>query len=153
RRGYRQDSRAAANVEQARRLVLLQQLEAEPGRRVRAGAEGAAGIDHYRGPVGRRLFPRRADPGAADPASVGENAPPALPAGFDVVHRDDVEAERGLVGVDRVGAVELLDTFREDVEQERELRLAADDHVSPQWNALLSLAKSPSGFPYVRSST
>ena len=76
-----------------------------------------------------------------------EPAPPVLPALGDVVDRDDVEAERRLVGVDRVGAVELLDALREDVEQERELRLSADDDVPPQWNALLSLAKSPSGLP------
>jgi hypothetical protein len=80
---------------------------------------------------------------------VVERAPPVLPALGNVVHGDDVEAERRLVGVDDVRAVELLDTFREDVEQERELRLAADDDVAleVQRNALLSLSKRPSGLP------
>jgi hypothetical protein len=66
---------------------------------------------------------------------------------LDVVDRDDVEAKRRLVGVDGVRAVELLDALREDVEQERELRLAADDDEAPQRNALLSLPKSPSDLP------
>jgi hypothetical protein len=76
-----------------------------------------------------------------------ERTPAVLPAVGHVVHLDDVEAERRLVGVDRVGAVELLDALGEDVEQERELRLAADDDVAPQRNALLSLSKIPSDFP------
>jgi hypothetical protein len=76
-----------------------------------------------------------------------EGAPPVLPALGHVVHRDDVETERRLLGIDRVRAVELLDTLREDVEQQRELGLAADDDVAPQRNALLSLSKSPSDLP------
>jgi hypothetical protein len=78
---------------------------------------------------------------------VVERAPAVLPAFGDVVHRDDVEAERRLVGVDGVGAVELLDALREDVEQERQLGLAADDDVPFQRNALLSLPKRPSDLP------
>jgi hypothetical protein len=79
-----------------------------------------------------------------------QGGPPAvLPALGDVLHLDDVEAERRLVGVHGVGAVELLDTLREDVEQERELGLATDDDVAlqRQRNALLSLSKSPSDLP------
>ena len=78
----------------------------------------------------RRLLPRRPDPEPADRDAVVEVAPLVLPALGDVVDRDDVEAERRLVGVDREGAVELLDALREDVEQEHELRLAADDDVA-----------------------
>jgi hypothetical protein len=80
---------------------------------------------------------------------VVERAPPVLPPFLDVVDRDDVEAERRLLGVDGVRAVELLDTLREDVEQERELGLATDDDVTlqRQRNALLSLSKSPSDLP------
>ena len=66
---------------------------------------------------------------------------------LDVVDRDDVEAERRLLGVDGVRAVELLDAIREDVEQECELRLATDYDEAPQRNALLSLPKSPSDLP------
>jgi hypothetical protein len=78
-----------------------------------------------------------------------EGAPAVLPTLGDVLYLDDVEAERRLVGVHGVGAVELLDTLREDVEQERELGLATDDDVAlqRQRNALLSLSKSPSDLP------
>jgi hypothetical protein len=77
---------------------------------------------------------------------VVEVAPAVGPVFVHIVDRDDVEADRRLVGVDRIGAVELLDALREDVEQERELGLASDDDVAPdcQRNALLSLSKSPS---------
>jgi hypothetical protein len=78
---------------------------------------------------------------------VVEGPPPVLPPLAHVVDRDDVEAERRLLGVDRVRAVELLDALREDVEQQRELGLAADDDVPSQRNALLSLSKSPSERP------
>jgi hypothetical protein len=76
-----------------------------------------------------------------------ECAPPVLPAVGHVVGLHDVEAERRLVGVHGIRAVELLDALGEDVEQERELGLAADDDVAPQRNALLSLPKSPSDLP------
>jgi hypothetical protein len=76
-----------------------------------------------------------------------ERAPAVLPALRHVVRRDDVEAERWLLCVDRIPTVELLDAFREDVEQQRELGLTADDDVASQRNALLSLSKSPSDLP------
>jgi hypothetical protein len=110
---------------------------------MRPGAEGAAGIDHDGDRVRRRLLPRRPDPYATDPDTVVEGSPAVLPSVRDVVRRDDVEAERWLVGVDGIGAVELLDALGEDVEQERELGLAADDDVPSQRNALLSLSNSP----------
>jgi hypothetical protein len=80
---------------------------------------------------------------------VVERAPAVLPARGDVVHLDHVEAEWRLLGIDGEGAVELLDALREDVEQERELGLPADDDVTleAQRNALLSLSKRPSGLP------
>jgi hypothetical protein len=79
---------------------------------------------------------------------VVEAAPGVLPALGDVFDLDDVEAERRLVGVDGERAVELLDALREDVEQEREFGLAADDDVAlqRQRKALFSLPKSPSDF-------
>jgi hypothetical protein len=61
---------------------------------------------------------------------VVEGAPGVLPALGHLVGFDDVEAARRVVRVDRVGAVELLDSLREDVQEERELRLAADDDVA-----------------------
>jgi hypothetical protein len=71
-------------------------------------------------------------------------APGILPAFGDVLDLDDVEADRRLVRVDGERSVELLDALREDVEQEDELRFSADDDVSLQRNALLSLSKRPS---------
>jgi hypothetical protein len=59
-----------------------------------------------------------------------EVAPTVRPVFVDLVRGDDVEAERRLVCVDGIGAVQLLDAFGEDVEQERELRFAADDDVA-----------------------
>src|SRR5262252_4719656 len=119
---------------------------------MRAGAERTARVDDDGDRVGRRPLPRRADPAAADPHAVVEGAPPVLPALGHFVHLDDVEPDWRLLGVDGVRAVELLDALREDVEQERELRLAADDDIPSQRNALLSLPKSPSDLPYVWSS-
>jgi hypothetical protein len=81
---------------------------------------------------------------------VVEGTPAVLPPLGHVVHLDDVEAQRRLVRVDGIRPVELLDAFREDVEQQRELGLAADDDVTLQGqrNALLSLSNSPpSGLP------
>jgi hypothetical protein len=112
---------------------------------MRAGAEGAARLDDQRYRIGRSLslLPRRPHPYGPDPNAVVERAPTVFPALRHVVDRHDVEAERRLVGVDTVGAVELLDALREDVQQESELRLAADDDVPLQRKALLSLPKSP----------
>jgi hypothetical protein len=59
-----------------------------------------------------------------------EVAPPVRPVFVDLVRCDDVEAERRLIRVDGIGAVQLLDALGEDVEQERELRFAADDDVA-----------------------
>jgi hypothetical protein len=78
-----------------------------------------------------------------------ERAPPVLPALDHVIDGDDIKTKRRLVRVDGVRAVEFLDALREDVEQQRELGLAADDDVTPQRNALLSLSKRPSGLSYV----
>jgi hypothetical protein len=78
-----------------------------------------------------------------------EPTPSVLPAVVDVLDLDNVEAERRLLCVDGEGAVELLDAFRKDVQQEQELGLPADDDEALQRKALLSLSKSPSDFPYV----
>jgi hypothetical protein len=76
-----------------------------------------------------------------------EVAPRIRPALVHLVHGDDVETDRRLVGVDGIASVELLDALGEDVKQERELGLAADDDVPSQRKALLSLPKRPSGLP------
>jgi hypothetical protein len=121
---------------------------------VRAGAERAPRIDHDQKRIRVRLLPGRPDPEATDPDAVVKATPRVLPALGDVLDLDDVEAERRLVRIDGERAVELLDALGEDVEEERELRLAADDDVSlqRQRNALFSLSKRPSDLSYVRSS-
>jgi hypothetical protein len=50
----------------------------------------------------------------------------------------------GVVGVDGEAAVDLLDTDREDVEQLRELELAAGNEDASQRNALFNFSKKPS---------
>jgi hypothetical protein len=76
-----------------------------------------------------------------------ESAPGILPALLDVLGLEQVEAERRIVGIDRVRAVQLLDALGKDVQQERELGLAADYDVPLQRNALLSFSKIPSDLP------
>src|SRR5207302_1177561 len=101
------------------------------------------------------VLPGRPDPEPSHDNAVMERAPLVLPALAHVLDLDDVEADRRLVGVHRERAVELLDALGEDVEEQRELRLAADDDVAlhlVQRNALLSLSKKPSCLSYVRSS-
>ena len=89
--GDREHARPAADVEQAARLLPQQQLQAEPRRRVRAGAERAPGVDHDRGRVGVGLLPRRADPERADANRAVELPPALLPAGLDVGRRGAAE--------------------------------------------------------------
>ena len=66
------------------RRELEQQLEAEPRRRVGAGAERAARIDHDRERASRRRLPRRADPERPDSDRPVELAPAVLPAVLDL---------------------------------------------------------------------
>src|SRR5436305_53848 len=114
---------------------------------MRTRPERAAWIDDDR-------LPGRPDPEAPDLDAVVERAPAVLPPLGHVVRLDDVEADRRLLGVDGERAVQLFDPFREDVQEQQELRLPADDHVplQAQRNALLSLSKRPSSALYVRSS-
>ena len=81
-----------------------------------------------------------------------EAAPRVLPPVGDVVGLEDVEADRRLVGVDGERAVELLDALREEMEEQQELGLPADDDVALQRKTLFSFSKSPSSGLYVRSS-
>ena len=107
------------------RLELLQQLEAEPRRRVRAGAERAAGVDHDRERVAGRRPPTAARPRAADADRPVERAPPVLPARLDVggaraaEERPDALLAGGVrVGgeLDAVRPVDLLEALGEELE-------------------------------------
>ncbi len=71
-----------------------QKLEAEPRRGVRAGAEGAARIDHDRERVRGRGLPRRPQPERPDPHRPVEAPPPILPAGLDLVDHRALESRR-----------------------------------------------------------
>jgi hypothetical protein len=77
-----------------------------------------------------------------------ELAPRLLPA-LRERRRGDLEVEAelalaGVVGVDGVAAVDLLDADREQVEQLGELGLAPGYEDAPQRNALFSFSKKPS---------
>ena len=80
----REHAGAAADVEHAAPLLGLEQLEAELRRRMPAGAERAARIDHDRDRVPVRLLPRRADPEPADADGLVELPPAVLPVLLDV---------------------------------------------------------------------
>ena len=80
----REDAGAAADVEEAPARLGEQELEAEARRRVRPGAERAAGVDHDRDRAGVGLLPGRADPERADAHRPVECAPAVLPALLDV---------------------------------------------------------------------
>ena len=59
----RENARAAADVEQGAALGgRREELDAEPRRRMRTGAERAAGVDHDRASGIGRLLPGRPDP-------------------------------------------------------------------------------------------
>ncbi len=156
--GDGEHTRAAADVEQAATLELVEEAEAESGRRVRTGPEGAARVDDDRDRTVRRHFPGRADPERADPDGPVELTPALFPAGLDRL-RGDV-GERcpqtlltGLVGVDRKLAVALFEAFGMELEQlgsgwlEQVRRDREDDPAElalAQRNALFSLSKNPS---------
>jgi hypothetical protein len=75
--------------------------------------------------------------------------PPRLLPALGERRRADLEelSQRrlaGVVGVDGEAAVDLLDTDREDVEQLRELELAAGNEDASQRNALFNFSKKPS---------
>ena len=86
--GDGEHTRAAADVEQASTLELVEEAEAESGRRVRAGPEGAARVDDDRDCTVRRHLPGRADPERADPDGPVELTPALFPAGLDRLRGD-----------------------------------------------------------------
>src|SRR5215216_142572 len=158
RGGNREHARAAADVEQAAAAELHEQLEAQPGGRVRAGAEGAAGVDDDGDDSGRRLLPGRPDPERADPDRAVKLPPALLPPGLhrfggDVAERRAKPLLARPVGVDDEGALFLLEALGMKLEQLRpgDLdRVGGDRDADPpklaprQRKALLSLSKNPS---------
>ena len=158
----REHAGAAADVEQGAALELLQELQAEPGRRVRAGAERAAGVDDDREGIVRRRLPRRSDPERADAHRLVERPPPVLPARLHVrgaraaeeVPETLLAARIGVGGeLDPLRAVDLLEALGEQLEHDRArllepLRphLDGDSAQAAQRNALFSLSKKPSSW-------
>ena len=127
-RGDREHARAAADVQQRAALAAGEQLDAELGRRVGAGAERAAGIDHD-GELARvGLLPRRPDPEPAGAHRMMERAPAVLPA---LLHRRHVGAGERLQqtrhGIvldverhrERAGGLALLEAAGRELERDR----------------------------------
>ncbi len=162
RGGDREHAGAAADVEQRAGLELLQQLEAELRRRVRAGAERAAGVDDDGERVVRRLS--HGGPIQSRPTRTGrwKVAPAVLPAVLDVggvAHPEDVPeallARRVGVGhqLDAAPLLDLLEALGEELDHHRAGLLgavAADLHRDApepaQRNALFSFSKKLSSW-------
>ena len=162
RGGDREDARSTADVEQGADVDLLEELQAEPGRRVRARPEGATGIDDDSKRIGRWCLPRRPDPERPHSDRLMERAPPVLPAGLDVgAARSAEEVPEALfaagVGIrgelDPLRTVDFLESLGEELEHGRArllepLRadLDCDSTQAAQRNALFSLSKKPSSW-------
>ncbi len=160
--GDREDARATADVEQGTDVDLLEELQAEPGRRMRARPEGATGIDDDRQRVRRRRLPGRPDPERSHSDRLVKGAPPVLPARLDVVAaRTAEEVPEALlaagVGVrselDALRTVDFLEALGEELEHGRASLLEPlpadldrDSAQAAQRNALFSLSKKPSSW-------
>ena len=83
RRGDREDAGATADVEDAPPLLAGEQLEAELRRRMPAGPERAARIDHDRDRAVVGSLPRRPDPQRSDANRLVELPPAVLPVVLD----------------------------------------------------------------------
>ena len=165
-RGDREDAGTAADVEHAPPLLAGQQLEAELRRRVPAGSERAARIDHDRDRAVVGLLPRRPDPERADADRLVELPPAVLPVVLDQGRRGAAERlpDPFLAGRVRVRgelepalAFDLLEALREELDHHR-ARLfgpsvgdghrdaAQERHADPgiQRMAFLSFSKKPS---------
>ena len=157
----REHARAAADVEHAPACLALEQLQAELRRRMAAGAEGAARVDHDRGRVLVGGLPGRADPERADADRLVELAPAVLPVLLDVGGGGAAERlpDPLLAGGVRVRrelecaavAPELLESLREELEHDRARLLRPgvgdgdrDAAEQRQRIAFLSFSKKPS---------
>ena len=143
------------------RSSLLEQLQAELRRRMAAGAEGAARVDHDRGRVLVGSLPGRADPERADADRLVELAPAVLPVLLDVGGGRAAERlpDPLLAGGVRVRreleraavAAELLEALGEQLQHDRARLLRpgvgdGDGHTPEQRQriAFLSFSKKPS---------
>ena len=157
----REDAGAAADVEHAPPLLAFQQLQAELRRRVTAGAERAARVDHDGERVGVRLLPGRADPERADANRLVELPPAVLPVLLDVRRGGAAEGlpDPLLAGRVRVRgqfegtavAADLLESLGEELEHDRARLLGPgvgdgdrDAAQERQRIAFLSFSKKPS---------
>ena len=155
RRRDREHAGAAADVEHAARFLREQELEAEARRRVRAGAEGAAGVHDDGQRVCRRLLPRRADPERPDPGAAVKRSPPILPPRLELGRarrgegRKHAEPRVGVGGeLDLVPTLFLLEALRRQFDEARpqllDLGTRDADRGADQRKALLSLRMKPS---------
>jgi len=154
RRGDREHAGAAADVENGAPLLGEQELEAEAGRGMRAGAEGAAGVDHDGECAGRGRLPRRADPKRTDRDAVMELAPAVLPSLGDFGDERVGEGREHAAGrlsvrgeLDGGGALALLESLGRELDEAGaelfRLGVGRRDGGPDQRNALLSLSKKP----------
>ena len=121
RGGDREHTRSAADVEQRAGLELLQELEAELGRRMGAGAEGAAGVDDDRERIVRAASPTAGRPRGARSAPAGgrrASGPPTRPRHRSLrappkkCHRRSSPRRVGVGGeLDALRAVDLLEAL------------------------------------------
>ncbi len=90
-RGDGEDARAGAEIDEASPHKADEELEAEPGGRMRAGPEGAARIDDHRERTVIGALPRRPDPERPDADRPVKAPPRILPSGRDRLRAHDPE--------------------------------------------------------------
>ncbi len=124
---------AAADVEEGAALGgRREELDAEPRRRMRTGAERAAGVDHDRASGIGCLLPGRPNPEPADGDRVMEAPPRVLPSprhrlhhGIRELTEERIDVRNRNVGreLDHVAVHDLLEPGRHKLEKPRPDRL------------------------------
>ena len=129
----RENARAAADVEEGAALGgRREELDAEPRRRMRTGAERTAGVDHDRASGIGCLLPGRPDPEPPDGDRVMEGPPRVLPSlrhrlhhGIRELAEERIDVRNRDVGskLDHVAVHDLLEPGRHELEEPRPDRL------------------------------
>src|SRR3954454_11603877 len=165
RRHDREDARTAPEVDEAAPLELEQELHAELGGGMAAGADRARRLDHDRGRISRGFLPGRPDPHRADADMLVEGLPAVTPVRCDILPPRAAEAVPEALLTRRIGVrdqldalarLDLLEAGREELEHPCPCCLCAlggdgnrDAAQSAQRTALFSLSKNPSPASYV----